>query len=198
MKCCREKKGERCFFIISFWEKIRYHMVIKPSVETDNKSPFPKSLQSGEGKKNGFVCRGDKWSFHIQKCFIFAWIIAGLSKSSKTPHVLALGTESLCQKSSFLKSLGGCIWTMETRSRFRRRRPRPRSLAVAALGTPQPLPPWEPQCAHVSLLAAHQSDTAFRWEQGHASPSVEVETNSCEQPVLGCLGGFFSLCRVFV
>lgn len=116
-------------------------MVRKPWIESDNKSPFPKSLQCGEGqkkKKKGFVRTGDKWSFHIQKCFIFAWVIVGLSKSFKMPHILALGTESLCQKPSFLKSLEGCIWAGVTRSHFCHRRPRPRSLAAgdpAAIAT---------------------------------------------------------------
>lgn len=116
-------------------------MVRKPWIESDNKSPFPKSLQCGEGKKKkkkGFVRTGDKWSFHIQKCFIFAWVIVGLSKSFKMPHILALGTESLCQKPSFLKSLEGCIWAGVTRSHFCHCRPRPRSLAAgdpAAIAT---------------------------------------------------------------
>lgn len=154
-------------------------MVIKLWIESDNKSPLPKSLQCGEGKKNGFVRRVDKWSFHIQKCFIFIWVIVGLSKSFKMPHILAVGTESLCQKSSFFRSLRACTRSRETRSCSCSHRPHPRSLAMAVLVTPWPSPPRELWYVHVRLLGAHQSGMAFRCERGHRNSSVEVSTNWC-------------------
>lgn len=150
-------------------------MVLKTWIERDNKSSFPKSLQCGDGKKSGFVCRRDKWSFHFQKCFIFIWVIAGLSSSKRLTfrHRARKASVRSPVPSSHSKDMH-----------------EPGELAAL------PLPQTVCQCHSAgdiaaiattgvfnictrALLASHQRDTAFQRQQGHKTPAKEGEIIWC-------------------